>query len=59
MRFFESLDEDDLQDFTPDMGFYSRGIEDALNLAREVQDPTFAKEIEDLVGQYSVSAIRD
>ncbi len=59
MKFFESLDEQDLESFRQDMGFYSRGIEDAINLSKEVEDPTFAQEISDLIGVYSVSAIRD
>ena len=59
MKFFESLDEDDLEGFRQEMGFYSRGIEDVINLAKEVEDPAFAKEISDLVGMYSVTAIRD
>jgi hypothetical protein len=59
MKFFESLDEDDLQSFQQNMGFYSRGIEDVISLSKEVEDPTFAKEISDLVGLYSISPIRD
>lgn len=59
MNFFASLDEEELESFRQDMGFYSRGIEDVLNLSKEVEDPAFAKEISDLVGIYSVSAIRD
>ncbi|MEM9548342.1 MAG: DUF2723 domain-containing protein [Bacteroidota bacterium] len=59
MNFFESLDTDDMESFQQDMGFYSRGIEDVLSLSKEVQDPAFAKEMEDLVGQYSLSSLRD
>lgn len=59
MKFFESLDDDDLEGFRQDMGFYSRGIEDAISLAKEVEDPAFAKEISDLVGMYSVTTVRD
>jgi len=59
MKFFESLDENDLESFRQDMGFYSRGIEDVLSLSKEVEDPAFAKEISDLVGMYSVSGIQN
>ncbi len=59
MKFFESLDGDELEGFRQEMGFYSRGIEDVLTLSKEVEDPAFAKEISDLVESYSVSAIRD
>jgi hypothetical protein len=59
MKFFESLDPDDLEGFRQDMGFYTRGIEDVLSLSKQVQDPAFAKEISDLVGMYSVTAIKN
>lgn len=59
MKFFESLDEQELESFQQDMGFYTRGIEDVLSLSKEVEDPAFANEISDLVSAYSVSAIRN
>ena len=59
MNFYESLDPDDLSSFQQDMGFYTRGIEDVLNLSQEVEDPAFAKEISDLVSQYSISGLKD
>jgi len=59
MNFFESLDPDDLESFSQDMGFYTRGIEDVLSLSKEVEDPAFAKEMQDLVGKYSLSNIQD
>ena len=59
MNFFESLDPGDQDGFKQDIGYYSRGIEDALSLSKEVQDPAFAKEISDLIGSYSVTAIKD
>jgi len=59
MNFFESIDEEAMEDFRQDMGFYTRGIEDVLNLSKEVEDPVFAQEMSDLVGKYSITAIRD
>ena len=59
MKFFESIDEEAMEDFRQDLGFYTRGIEDVLNLSKDVEDPAFEQEIADLVGKYSVTAIRD
>jgi len=59
MKFFASLDNDEMSSFEQDMGFYMRGITDVLRLSKEVQDPDFAKEISDLLDQYSASAIKD
>ncbi|MDF1694575.1 MAG: DUF2723 domain-containing protein [Saprospiraceae bacterium] len=59
MKFYESLSPEDFEGFQQDIGFYTRAIEDVLSLSKEVEDPTFAKEMTDLVGPYSVSAIQD
>jgi hypothetical protein len=59
MKFFESLDNDEMTSFEQDMGFYMRGITDVLRLSKELQDPDFDKEINDLLGSYAVNPIRD
>lgn len=59
MKFFASLDDEDMSSFEQDMGFYMRGISDVLRLSKEVQDPDFDKEINDLIGQYSSRPVRD
>ena len=59
MKFFASLDDVELESFRQDMGYYTRGIEDVISLSKEVEDPAFEKEITDLVGEYSISAVRN
>ena len=59
MKFYESLDNDDMSSFEQDMGYYVRGITDILRLSRELQDPDFDKEMNDLLGQYSSRPVRD
>jgi hypothetical protein len=58
MKFFASLDDDDMSSFEQDMGYYMRGITDVLRLSKDVQDPDFNKEMNDLLGPYSSSSIR-
>ncbi len=59
MKFFESLDEQELESFRLDVESYSRGIEDVLSLSKQVEDQNFANEMKDLIGMYSVSSVRD
>lgn len=59
MRFYASLDNDEMTSFEQDMSFYLRGANDVLRLSKDVKDPDFAKEMEDLLGQYSSTPIRD
>ncbi len=58
MKFFASLDDDDMSSFEQDMGYYMRGITDVLRLSKDVQDSDFNKEMNDLLGPYSSSSIR-
>ncbi len=59
MKFFASLDPDNMSSFEQDLGYYTRGLTDVLRLSRELQDPDFDKEMNDLLGQYLSRPVRD
>ncbi len=54
MKFYESLDKDDLAAFQQEMSFWNTAIRDAINISKKVQDPAFEKEIKDILGKYSM-----
>ena len=59
MKFYASLDPDNMSSFEQDLGYYTRGLTDVLRLSRELQDPDFDKEMNDLLGQYASRPVRD
>ncbi|MEE9438309.1 MAG: DUF2723 domain-containing protein [Saprospiraceae bacterium] len=59
MKFYQSLDADDLHDFQQEMGYTSRAVQDVLSISKSVQDPAFVKEMEDKLKIYSISQIRN
>ena len=59
MRFYESLDPDDLSSFSQDMQFTMRAIRDVLSLSARVEDPEFEKEMNDMLGEYSSTNLKN
>ncbi len=53
MKFYMSLDDEEIVSFKQDMGFSHRGIEDILRILSSLQDPDFEKEMKDLLDKYS------
>jgi len=52
MEFYNSLSQDEFDDFQQDMGFTMRAASDVIRISKQVEDPAFAKEMEDLLGKH-------
>jgi len=59
MVFYESLEEDELASFRQDFQYGMDGINDVLNIAKQVQDPAFLGEMNSLLGRYDMRKIKN
>lgn len=53
MKFYNSLDNDDYEQFRQDMAYTMRAISDVLNMSNQVEDPAFSKEMNDKLGKFA------
>ncbi len=60
MVFYDSLDDDDFESsFRQDFQYAVSGIQDLLDVARNLKDPAFLDEINSLVGQFDIRSIKN
>lgn len=60
MEFYDSLDEDDFESsFRQDFQYALRGIDDVLALSKDVNDPEFRVEMEQLLGPYDIKSLKN
>ena len=52
MQFYVSLDQEDFQQFQQDMSFSLRAIDDLIRTSTMMEDPAFAKEMQDKLAKY-------
>ena len=59
LRFFDSVDEDDFESFRQDYGYAIRAVSEILETSKQLNDPELSNKIQQDLGSYDLSKLRN